>query len=163
MGGAAADAGVDQTIATVPDAAGEGASDASRGDDLPPDAAPLLDAGSELSSTEPGSPSEQFRRIYETILRPSCAQAGFCHGDKPVMTKLLLDTLGGAFANLVKVSTAPSCGSGSGWPATRVVPFDPEASAIMYVKDDVCGYRHATRNQQVDLAPIEAWILAGAR
>ena len=102
--------------------------------------------------------------IYETTLRPTCGGAGrFCHANELLSTKLDFNTLEKAFNNLVNVPTALSCAT-SAWPPIRVVPYDPAASAVMYVREDGCN-RHGTpvRFGDADLAAIETWIAAGAK
>jgi hypothetical protein len=133
-----------------------------------PDAAATADAGSDVATgrcdPRDAGPSEEFRKIYQTILRPTCGGAGrFCHANELNSTKLDFNTLEQAYANLVNVPTALTCASAQGW--LRVVPFDPRASAVMHVKGDFCAYRHGSHGAlwPVDLSPIEAWILGGAR
>ena len=125
-------------------------------DAAPPDAVP--------PSPDAGSPSAEFKMIYEATLRPTCGGPGrFCHANELLSTKLDFNTLEKAFNNLVNVPTALSCAT-SAWPPIRVVPYDPAASAVMYVREDGCN-RHGTfvTFRDADLAAIEAWIAAGAK
>jgi hypothetical protein len=159
--GAAPGPAADAASAITPDAADDHPTPAPMGHGAAPDAAMLLDLAADGPS-EAGSPSEEFRKIYESLLRPTCGGPGrFCHANELLATKLDFNTLEKAFANLVNVPTALTCAST--WPSIRVVPFDPEASAIMYARTDVCSLRHGIINYKVDLTPIEAWIRAGAR
>jgi hypothetical protein len=49
----------------------------------------------------------------------------------------------------------------------RVVPFEPERSAMTQIDEDLCGHRHGAQRvflrRPGDTAQIAAWIRAGAR
>jgi len=136
----------------------------------PPDAAPPADPPDAAPpdavppSPDAGSPSAEFKMIYETTLRPTCGGPGrFCHANELLSTKLDFNSLEKAFNNLVNVPTALSCAT-SAWPPIRVVPYDPAASAVMYVREKVCnGHATFVTFRDADLAAIEAWIAAGAK
>ncbi len=118
-------------------------------------------------------PSAGFRMIYDTIIMPKCGsgQGTGCHVTNVEPGRLAMPDAVTAFANLVDVRV--NCaGSGShidSWNQwIRVVPFKPDASAVMWVnRDGLCGRRHngflPSSFGAADLAAFEAWITAGAK
>lgn len=127
----------------------------------PPDAAPVLDAGP--------PPSEEFVALYETVIVRACGGEN-CHApgtneDGYFGFAPTLQMPDPATARAVLVDQPTECRYGSDG-RTRVVPFDPAASAIMIAGEDgLCGRRHGNvvgDFTAADLAMIETWIAGGA-
>lgn len=129
--------------------------------DSGPDAAMALDAGP--------PPSEEFVALYENVLMRACG-GGTCHGpgtnDSAYFgVTAALQMPDPTTARAVLVDQPTECRFTDDG-RIRVVPFDPEASAIMIAgMDGLCGRRHggAVSNLTAeDLVMMESWIAGGA-
>ncbi len=112
------------------------------------------------------APRERFGEIYETILRPRCAE---CHGADRVGSAFVMRDAMGAYRALVDVPVSSQwiavCEYTARLPerrAYRVRPGDPATSMLYFLPE--CYVRDA---QHMRLTPeerevIRAWILRGA-
>ncbi|MBX3269297.1 MAG: hypothetical protein KF729_03495 [Sandaracinaceae bacterium] len=139
------------------------------GDPEPDAGAVVADAGP-ASGAEAGPPvSDQLAALYEDVLVVRCG-GPLCHGpgvneNTYYGFRPALQMPDPATARAVLVDRRVECMS-SGDDRIRVVPFDPEASAILTVAEDgLCGRRHNVVVGALtpdELAAIERWIAAGA-
>jgi hypothetical protein len=112
------------------------------------------------------APRLRFGEIYETILRPRCAE---CHGADRVGSAFVMPDAMGAYRALVNVrvqsqwiSLCDYTERFTGRASYRVRPGDPAASMLYFLPE--CYVRDA---QHMRLTPeerevIRGWILRGA-
>lgn len=141
-------------VVTAPDVVAPDVVDASTAD-VPTDASIPVDA-----------PRRSFGEIYETILRPRCAE---CHGADRVGSAFVMPDAMGAYRALVNVrvqspwlDTCDYTARFTGRVSYRVRPGDPAASMLYFLPE--CYVRDA---QHMRLTPeerevIRGWILRGA-
>ena len=150
------DAGVSSTDAAAPprDAATDG--------EAPHDGGAASDAGP--------PPSAAFVALYAAVIVPHCG-GPLCHGPGTNESvyygfRPVLQMPDPATARAVLVDQRVEC-MWSGDDRIRVVPFDPDASAILHAAGDgLCGRRHNVVVPELgadDLEEIERWIAAGAQ
>ena len=94
-------------------------------------------------------PSATFRAIYETIITMKCGGNDItgrgCHVTNVPPDQLALSDAVTAFANLVNQRTVCRAHPQLTGMQVRVIPFDPDGSAIMLVDGDgLCGARHGS-------------------